>query len=78
MVRHLAQGKDLDAILPGHDTVLGKEDQVVAIGIEQDTTIFHPLVAVIQYAFDKKPSLHGSQLQERSRKGAGYEVRKVF
>ena len=78
VIRHLAQGKDLDAIFSGHDAVLGKEDQVVAVSIEQHATIFRPLVAVIQYALDKLPSLHGSQLLEWSQSGAGYEDRKDY
>ena len=61
MIGHLAHRKHLDMVLAGHHAVVCEIDEVVAVGIKQDTIVFGPLVTVGQCILVKLPTLHISQ-----------------
>ena len=61
MIRHLAQAEYLNPILPGQGAIQGEIDQVVTVGVEQDTVIGAPLVTMGQDILVKLPTLHIAQ-----------------
>ena len=62
MIGHLAHRKHLDMVLAGHHAVVCEIDEVVAVGIKQDTIIVGPLIAMGQCVLVKLPTLHTSRL----------------
>ena len=60
VIRHLHQLEHFQFVASGHGAEDGVKHQMVMKGVEQDSPVSGPLIAMIEDALDKQSIIHGT------------------